>query len=413
MSDRRRGSPAGRFVGPAGLQHLRGDDSRCPWCGAENDAWSAHCVACGRRLNAPEAGNEGLGDSVAAPATEGDVWSMYATAAGATSTTGPSETTRSDVAEPLPPPSGPRGDVLPAPGSADVSSPDRVHGDNRTPELLERSNRPRSTLPLVALGAAVAVVLACVGLALAVRFGAGDDEAATGSLGGDTQATTAVSSRSVSPTTVAAVDSATTAAPRRAWPPPFRWFQHPVRRRRPRVRSPRRPARHRPSRRRARFAAARLAATVRCCHNPQQQRRRQRARGSAAIGDAQRRLRAVLVGRAASCGHVGVRRLEHRAQSRSRLGNGQRRGAGRWIRQPGSCDASTRRCPTRRRQRSAAVCVGRQRACRYPDDAVLRPVHGQLDRARTATVGERLAAVLGHQRARGCAGEPGRGRSDP
>jgi hypothetical protein len=137
---------------------------------------------------------------------------MYATAAGATSTTSHSETTRSDVARPLPPPSGPRGDVLPAPASADLWSPARSHGDNRTPEPLERSNRPRSTLPLVALGAALAVVLACVGLALTVRFGDGDDEAATGSLGGDTEASTAVSSRSVTPTTVGAVDTATTAA---------------------------------------------------------------------------------------------------------------------------------------------------------------------------------------------------------
>ena len=80
MSDRRRGSPAGRFVGPAGLQRLGGGDAMCPWCGAENDVGSAHCVACGRSLNAPEAGNEGVRHSVAAPATEGDVWSMYASA---------------------------------------------------------------------------------------------------------------------------------------------------------------------------------------------------------------------------------------------------------------------------------------------------------------------------------------------
>ena len=93
MSDRRRGSPAGRFVGPAGLQRLGGGDAMCPWCGEENDVGSAHCVACGRRVNAPEAGNEGLGDSVAAAPTEGDVWSMYASGAEATSTTGPSETT--------------------------------------------------------------------------------------------------------------------------------------------------------------------------------------------------------------------------------------------------------------------------------------------------------------------------------
>ena len=212
MSDRRRGSPAGRFVGPAGLQRLGGGDAMCPGCGEENDVGSAHCVACGRRVNAPEAGDQGLGDSVATAPTERDVWSMYASGAEATSTTGPSETTESDVAGPLPPPSGRRGDVLPAPRSADISSPARLHGDHPTPEPLERSNRPRSTLPLVALGAAVAVVLACVGLALAVRFGGGDD-ADTGSLGGDTQASTAVSSRSVTPTTVAAVDTATTAAP--------------------------------------------------------------------------------------------------------------------------------------------------------------------------------------------------------
>ena len=68
MSDRRRGSPAGRFVGPAGLQRLGGGDAMCPGCGAENDVGSAHCVACGRRVNAPEAGNEELGDSVAAAA---------------------------------------------------------------------------------------------------------------------------------------------------------------------------------------------------------------------------------------------------------------------------------------------------------------------------------------------------------
>ena len=352
MSDRRRGSPAGRFVGPAGLQRLRGGDAMCPWCGAENDVGSAHCVACGRRVNAPEAGNEGLRDSVAAAATEGDVWSMYASAAGATSTTGPSETTGSDVAGPLPPPSGPRGDVLPAPRSADVSSPARLHGDNRTPEPLERSNRPRSTLPLVALGAAVAVVLACVGLALAVRFGDGDDDAATGSLGGDTEASTAVSSRSVTPTTVAAVDTATTAAAATSVattvpvvatasaPPSSSGFG----------RRGDQPGIDRPVAEHG-AAAARLAATVRCCHKPKQQCRRQRARRSAAIGDAQRRVRAVLVGRSASCGRVGLRRLEHGAQSRSRLGNGQRRGAGRWIRQPGPCDAATRRCSPPRRQR--------------------------------------------------------------
>ena len=235
-------------------------------------------------------------------------------------TTGPSETTESDVAGPLPPPSGRRGDVLPAPRSADISSPARLHGDHPTPEPLERSNRPRSTLPLVALGAAVAVVLACVGLALAVRFGGGDD-ADTGSLGGDTD----IHRRFVEighannrrggghcddggprderghhrscgrHSQCAAVVEG---FGRRGDQP---GFARPV-------------AEHG-------APAARLAATVCCRHKPKQQCRRQRARRSAAIGDAQRRVRAVLVGRSASCGHVGLRRLEHGAQSRSRLGN--------------------------------------------------------------------------------------------
>ena len=327
MSDRRRGSPAGRFVGPAGLQHLRGGDPRCRWCGAENDAGSAHCVACGRRVNAPEAGNEGVRHSVAAAASEGDVWSVYATAAGATSTTGPSETTRSDVAGPLPPPSGPRGDVLPAPGSADVSLPAHSHGDNRISEPLERSNRPRSTLPLVALGAALAVVLACVGLALTVRFGDGDDEAATGSLGGDTEASSAVSSRSVTPTTIAAVDTATTAAaattvattvavvPTPSAPPsstgsvaaatsPSSPVQSPTTVPPPPASPPRSVAVTSP---RNDVAAANVLEDP----LPSGMRSEEFA---PSLSAAQR-----------SCGRVGVRRLGHGAQARYRLGNGQRR----------------------------------------------------------------------------------------
>ena len=338
--------PLGFNVSVAATRCVRG-------AATENDVGSAHCVACGRRVNAPEAGNEGLRDSVAAAATEGDVWSMYASAAGATSTTGPSETTGSDVAGPLPPPSGPRGDVLPAPRSADISSPARLHGDNPTPEPLERSNRPRSTLPLVALGAAVAVVLACVGLALAVRFGDGDDDADTGSLGGDTKASTAVSSRSVTPTTVRGGGHCDDGSPRDE---------------RGHHRScgghsqcaavvdgfgaPRRPARHRPSSRRARCPrrpprrhgplpsqaqtamSAPTCSTIRChrgCAAPSSRRPcrpLQRLADTLASGD-----------------------WNTARESRSRLGNGQRRGAGRWIRQPGPCDAATRRCSPPRRQR--------------------------------------------------------------
>ena len=66
--------PLGFNVSVAATRGVRG-------AALENDVGSAHCVACGRRVNAPEAGNEGLRDSVAAAATEGDVWSMYASAA--------------------------------------------------------------------------------------------------------------------------------------------------------------------------------------------------------------------------------------------------------------------------------------------------------------------------------------------
>ena len=98
--------------------------------------------------------------------------------------------------------------------------------------------------------------------------------------------------------------------PRRAWPPPFRWLQHPVLRRR-RVRSLRRPSDIDTAVAEYGAAVARFAATVRCCHNPKQQCRRQCAPRSAAIGDARRRVCAIFVGRSASCGGVGVRRLEH------------------------------------------------------------------------------------------------------
>ena len=411
MSDRRRGSPAGRFVGPAGLQRLGGGDAMCPRCGAENDVGSAHCVACGRRVNAPEAGNEGLGDSVAAAPTEGDVWSMYASGAGATSTTGPSETTGSDVAGPLPPPSGPRGDVLPAPGSADVSSPARLHGDNRTPEPLERSNRPRSTLPLVALGAAVAVVLACVGLALAVRFGDGDD-AATGSLGGDTEASTAVSSnrsrqqpsrrwtlrrRPLAATSVATtvpvvahpvrrlvdgfvavatspaspVQSPTTAPPPPASPP-----------RSVAVTSPRNDV-------------GSTCSTIRC------------HRGCAAPSSC-RPCRPLSVLRTRWRQAIGTRRAVSIPAWERSATRSWKMDTAAWT---------VRRCylsMLAAKATAMSCCLfGRQRACGRPDDAVLRPVHRQLNRARAATVGDRFAAVLGHKRARGRAGEPGCSRPHP
>ena len=209
---------------------------------------------------------------------------------------------------------------MPAPRSADISSPARLHGDHPTPEPLERSNRPRSTLPLVALGAAVAVVLACVGLALAVRFGGGDDARhglagrrhpsihrrfveighANNRRGGghcddggpcDERGHHRSCGRHSQ--CAAVVDG----FDRRGDQP---GIARPV-------------AEHG-------APAARLAATVRCCHKPKQQCRRQRARRSAAIGDAQRRVRAVLVGRSASCGRVGLRRLEHGAQLDPGLG---------------------------------------------------------------------------------------------